>query len=164
MIINMFLLACEVFTEFYTDSAHIASARYLYFGLHGKAMLVPWIWIAIGMNLLATVLLMLPASRGLKVLNVACVLAILGIWIEKGMGLIVPAFVPTPLGEIVEYRPTIHETAVCLGIWAFGLLLYTIFVRVSVPVLAGDVTYEKRLSQGSDHSSPATEGPRNDIA
>jgi molybdopterin-containing oxidoreductase family membrane subunit len=145
MIINMFLLACEVFTEFYTDSAHVASARYLYFGLHGRAALVPWIWTAIVMNLVATVLLMLPASRGLQVLNVACILSIVGIWIEKGMGLIVPAFVPTPLGEIVEYYPTVHETMVSLGIWAFGLLLYTIFVRVSVPVLAGEVTYEKRF-------------------
>ena len=36
-------------------------------------------------------------------------LSIVGIWIEKGMGLIVPAFVPTPLGEIVEYVPTLHE-------------------------------------------------------
>ncbi|MBC8874937.1 MAG: polysulfide reductase NrfD [Planctomycetes bacterium] len=145
MIINMFLLACEVFTEFYTGSAHVASARYLYFGLHGQDALVPWIWTAIGMNLIATALVMLPASRGLKMLNVVCVLAIFGIWIEKGMGLIVPAFVPTPLGEIVEYVPTIHETIVCFGIWAFGLLLYTIFVRVSVPVLAGEVTYEKRV-------------------
>jgi molybdopterin-containing oxidoreductase family membrane subunit len=145
MIINMFLLACEVFTEFYTDSAHVASARYLYFGLHGRDALVPWIWAAIGMNLVATILWMLPASRGLRWLNVACVLSIVGIWIEKGMGLIVPAFVPTPLGEIVEYAPTLHETMVSLGIWAFGLLLYTIFVRVSVPVLAGEVTYEKRF-------------------
>ncbi len=147
MIINMFLLACEVFTEFYTDSAHVASARYLYFGLHGYDALVPWIWTAIGMNVGATVILMLPASRGLRLLNVACILSIVGIWIEKGMGLIVPAFVPTPLGEIVEYTPTIHEIMICLGIWAFGLLLYTIFVRVSVPVLAGEVTYQNRLSQ-----------------
>jgi Ni/Fe-hydrogenase subunit HybB-like protein len=87
---------------------------------------------------------MLPASRGLKTLNVACVLAIVGIWIEKGMGLIVPAFVPTPLGEIVEYFPTAHEIMVCLGIWAAGLLLYTILVRVSVPVLAGQITYARR--------------------
>jgi Ni/Fe-hydrogenase subunit HybB-like protein len=147
MIINMFLLACELFTEFYTDSAHLASSQYLYFGLHGRHGLVPWIWTAIGMNLLATALLVLPASRGLRWLNVACVLSVVGIWIEKGMGLIVPAFIPTPLGELVEYVPTGREITVCLGIWAFGLLLYTIFVRISVPVLAGDLTYEKRSGQ-----------------
>jgi molybdopterin-containing oxidoreductase family membrane subunit len=149
MIINAFLLLCEVFTEFYTDSTHVASARYLYFGEHGRHALVPWIWTAMGMNLLATILLMLPASRGLKTLNLACLLSIIGIWIEKGMGMIVPAFVPTPLGEIVEYIPTWHEILVCLGIWAFGLLLYTVFVRVSVPVLSGEVTYAKRLRQSA---------------
>jgi len=89
------------------------------------------------------VLLVLPSSRGLKVLNTACVLAIVGIWIEKGMGLIVPAFIPTPLGEIVEYVPTINEVLVSLGIWAFGLLLYTVFVRMSVPVLSGELTYRR---------------------
>lgn len=156
MIINMFLLGCEVFTEFYTDSAHVASARYLYFGLHGRDALVPWIWTAIGMNLVTTLLLVLPASRGLKVLNIACVLAIVGIWIEKGMGLIVPAFVPTPLGEMVEYAPTLHEILICLGIWAFGLLLYSIFVRVSVPVLAGQVTYARRLAAESGPPSPSS--------
>jgi molybdopterin-containing oxidoreductase family membrane subunit len=138
------LLGCEVFTEFYSDTAHIASSRYLYFGLHGRHALVPWIWTAIGFNLLATILLVLPASRALRTLNAACVLAIVGIWIEKGMGLIVPAFVPTQLGEIVEYVPTAREIMICLGIWAFGLLLYTIFVRISVPVLAGQVTYANR--------------------
>ena len=144
IIINFFLLGCEVFTEFYTASAHVASSTYLYVGYHGRHALVPWIWTAIAFNLVATILLVLPASRALRTLNVACVLAILGIWIEKGMGLIVPAFIPTPLGEVVEYQPTLRETLVCLGIWAFGLLLYTIFVRISVPVLAGELTYEKR--------------------
>ncbi len=162
MIINMFLLACEVFTEFYTDSTHVASARYLYFGLQGRATLVPWIWTAVGMNLLATVLLLLPASRGLRLLNVACVLSIVGIWIEKGMGLIVPAFVPTPLGEVVEYTPTTHETLVCFGIWAVGTLIYTILVRVSVPVLAGEVTYEKRRQMTSAHSKPPSTSGRED--
>ena len=142
MIINIFLLLCEVFTEFYTDSAHVASSRYLYIGLHGHAGLVPWIWAAILMSAISTVLLVLPASRGLRVLNLACVLAIVGIWVEKGMGLIVPAFVPTSLGEIVEYTPTLAEITVCAGIWAFGLLLYTIFVRISVPVLSGKLTHE----------------------
>ncbi len=142
-IINLFLLGCELFTEFYSDSAHTASSRYLFLGLHGRNALVPWIWTAVVFNSVATVLLVLPSSRGLKVLNVACVLAIVGIWIEKGMGLIVPAFIPTPLGEIVEYVPTINEVLISLGIWAFGLLLYTVFVRMSVPVLSGELTYRR---------------------
>jgi len=150
MIINIFLLGCEVFTEFYTDSAHVASSHYLFLGLHGRHALVPWIWTAIAFNTLATVLLLLPASRGLRVLNVTCVLAILGIWIEKGMGLIVPAFIPTPLGEIVEYAPTRREVMVCLGIWAFGLLLYTIFVRISVPILSGEVRYKEQQRRPVD--------------
>jgi molybdopterin-containing oxidoreductase family membrane subunit len=154
MIINLFLLLCEVFTEFYADTHHLASAQYLFLGLHGHRALVPWIWTAIAMNLLATTLFMLPVSRALKTLNLACVLAILGIWIEKGMGLIVPAFVPSPLGEIVEYRPTLHETMICCGIWAFGLLVYTILVRVSVPVLAGEVTYARRWGTHPNAAAP----------
>ncbi len=58
------------------------------------------------------------------------------------MGLIVPAFIPTPLGEIVEYSPTLNEALVSLGIWAFGLLVYTILVRVTIPVLTGRLTFD----------------------
>jgi len=76
-------------------------------------------------------------------LNVACVLAIVGIWIEKGMGLVVPGFIPTPLGEIVEYSPSLNETFICLGIWAFGFLTYTIFLRMSVPILQGKLSRAK---------------------
>jgi hypothetical protein len=50
MFINLFLLGSEIFTEFYTRSAHVASAEYLFFGLHGNNALVPWIWTAIGLN------------------------------------------------------------------------------------------------------------------
>jgi molybdopterin-containing oxidoreductase family membrane subunit len=141
--INMFLLISEVFTEFYTDSQHVASIKYLYFGLHGNNALVPWIWTAVVFNTVALGLLFLPLSRIPRYLNLACVLLIVGIWIEKGMGLIVPAFIPTPLGEIVEYTPTVNETLICLGIWAFGILLYTIFVRITIPVLSGRLTIDQ---------------------
>ncbi len=157
MVINIFLLACEVFTEFYTDSRHVASARYLYLGLNGYSTLVPWIWSAIALNAVATVLLLMPGFQSLSRLNVACVCAIVGIWIEKGMGLIVPAFVPTPLGEIVEYVPTRNEVFICFGIWAFGLLIYTILVRVAVPVLAGQLTYRRRW--GAPHHSSQVQVP-----
>ena len=135
--INMFLLGCELFTEFYTGSAHGVSMRYLFFGLHGKTALVPWIWTALALNLIALAILYLPFTKSRRYLSVACTCLILGIWIEKGMGLIIPAFVPTPLGEVVEYTPTVDETLVCLGIWAAGLLMYTVFVRVTIPVLSG---------------------------
>ncbi len=140
MIINVFLLFCELFKEFYTDSAHVASAKYLFFGLHGHYGLVPWIWTAMALDLIALILLVLPLSRSLKYLDLACVLAIIGIWIEKGMGLIIPAFVPSPLGEIVEYFPTLSEWLICAGIWAFGMLLYTLFLKMTIPVLTGDLT------------------------
>ena len=143
MTINMFLLGSEVFTEFYTDSAHVASAKYLFFGLHGRHALVGWIWTAIALNVLALVILYLPLSRGVRFLNTACVLLIAGVWIEKGMGLIVPAFIPTPLGEIVEYTPTLNESLVTMGIWAFGLLAYTILVRVTIPVLSGQLSHDR---------------------
>ncbi len=146
LLINMFLLGCEVFTEFYTDSTHVASSNYLFLGMHGAHALVPWIWSAIGMNSVALFLLLTPFATRASVMNVACVLMIIGIWIEKGMGLIIPAFIPTPLGEIVEYAPTLNETLVCLGIWAFGLLLYTIFVRITVPVLEGRLTIDTPAS------------------
>ena len=141
--INVFLLVSELFTEFYAGSAHIASMRYLYFGLHGRHALVPWIWTSLILSTIALVILYLPLARSLRYLNVACVLLIVGIWMEKGIGLIVPGFIPSPLGEMVEYMPTLNEILVSLGIWALGLLVFTILVRISVPVLSGRMTYDQ---------------------
>jgi len=144
MLINVFLLLCDVFTEFYSGGLHVASSRYLFLGLHGYHALVPWIWTAIGLNLSAMTLLVLPVSRSIRWLDVACVMAIVGIWIEKGMGLVIPGFIPTPLGEMAEYSPSLNEVLISLGIWAFGFLCYTIFLRMAVPILQG------RLSQDQE--------------
>ena len=138
-IINMFLLISEIFTEFYTDSTHVASARYLYFGLHGYNALVPWIWTSVVMNV--TGLLMLVTRqfehRGPWLRNLPLLLLIVAIFIEKGMGLIVPGFIPTPLGEVFEYLPTMIETMVCLGIWALGLMVMTVLIKFATDIETG---------------------------
>ena len=138
MSINLFLMGCELFTEFYTDSEHVASASYLFIGLHGANQLVPWIWTAILFNVTAWVILLNRSWRTCpSMLNLACFITIMGIWIEKGMGLIVPGFIPTPLGELEQYNISWVESAICLGIWAIGALIYTILLKVAVPVEQG---------------------------
>lgn len=137
-LVNLLMVASEVFTEFYTGGAHTSSARYLFLGLHGHDALVPWIWTAIVFNLIGTVLVLRPRSLAQPLaLAAACVLLFVGAWIEKGMGLIVPGFVPSTLHEIVEYVPSLAEWKVSAGIWAFGLMVLTIALKIAIPILSG---------------------------
>ena len=159
LMINLFLLGCEAFKEFYTHSQHVASAQYLFFGLHGHHALVPWIWSAITMELIAGVILLVPPlAQRLPWLAFACALAIVGIWIEKGMGLIVPGFVPTPLGNVMEYTPSLNEVLICIGIWSFGLLIFSWMLHVAVPILSGAFHHESCTPQNHAAARTALEG------
>jgi len=140
VLLNLFMVLSEVFTQFYTGGHHAASATYLYFGLHGHNALTPWIWTAIVLNVTATVLLLSRASSGrLWILDLACVLVFVGVWIEKGMGLIVPGFVPSTLHEMVEYTPSLVEWKVTAGIWAAGAMVYTLMLKIALAVFRGDM-------------------------
>ncbi len=141
MQINLFLLGAEMFTEFYNQPEHNVSAVYLYFGLDGYNALVPWIWTAISFNVIAVVILTIhPLRKRRPFLNVACVLTVVGVWTEKGMGLIIPGFVPTPIGEFFEYTPTATEIYVTLGVWAVGLMVFTVLAKVAIPISEGHLT------------------------
>ncbi|MCK6519793.1 hemerythrin family protein, partial [Myxococcota bacterium] len=73
--------------------------------------------------------------RGL--LAAACVMTFVGIWIEKGMGLIIPGFIPSTLHEVVEFTPTVTEWKITLGVIAGGLLVYTLLLKIALPILSG---------------------------
>jgi molybdopterin-containing oxidoreductase family membrane subunit len=138
--INLFLVGAEIFTDFYFRTEHVAAATYLYLGLNGANRLVPWIWIAILLDGAAAIMLTLHPLRKRRVfLSIACALAIVGVWIEKGMGLVVPGFVPTPLGEVFEYSPHWGEVFVSLGIWALGMLVFTLLAKVAIPIELGEL-------------------------
>jgi Ni/Fe-hydrogenase subunit HybB-like protein len=138
--INLVMLVSELFYKFYSPTHHGINAKYLFFGIGEHNALVPWVWTAIVMNLLATITLMIhPLRQNPRWLMPACAVLFVGIWIEKGMGLVIPGFIPSPLGEIVEYTPTWVELAVTAGIWAMGLLVITVLVRVALPIELGEV-------------------------
>ena len=139
VVLNLFMVLSEVFTEFYTGGSHVDSARYLYFGLHGHDGLVPWIWTAVALDVVgAALVLSASPARHLKRIGVACVLCFTGGWIEKGLGLIVPGFVPSPLHELVEYTPSAIEWKVSIGVWALGLLVLTLGLKVTAAVFSLD--------------------------
>ncbi|RMG31645.1 MAG: polysulfide reductase [Bacteroidetes bacterium] len=141
--VNIIMLISELFKEFYAPTHHSQSAFYLFFGLEGHDSLVPWIWTAISLNLLATTMLTLHFVRNnFKTLALACALLFLGIWIEKGMGLIIPGFVPGPWGEIAEYTPSWVEIAVTIGIWAMGAFIFTALVKVALAIESGTLRYQ----------------------
>jgi Ni/Fe-hydrogenase subunit HybB-like protein len=136
--INLIMLGSELFYKFYSPTHHGINAKYLFLGLDGHNALVPWIWTAIALNVLATLTLTIhPLRRNPRLLMLACAVLFVAIWIEKGLGLVIPGFVPSPLGEIVEYTPTWVELAVTAGVWGIGLLVLTVLVRVALPIELG---------------------------
>ncbi len=145
--INLIMLGSELFKEFYRHTHHGLSAYYLFFGLEGHNALRPWIWTSITMNIIATTILTIhPLRRNSKWLNPMCLMLFVAIWIEKGFGLIIPGFIPSPLGEIVEYHPSWIELSVTLGIWAMGLFILTILIRVAIYIELGKIRSPKLSS------------------
>ena len=134
LLINMFLAGSELFAELYSDSAHTIHISHL-FGLHGTSVLAPWIWGALTLNGLAALILLSPLRKNSICLILACIMIVLGIWAEKGLGFVIPGFIPTPLGDFVQYVPSANELLICAGIWAFGMLLYSFFLKAAIPIV-----------------------------
>jgi Ni/Fe-hydrogenase subunit HybB-like protein len=152
--VNLIMLASEIFKEFYPTKQGL-SATYLFFGLNGYTGLTTWIWASIALNIAAVVILSIhPLRRNLRVLVPTCAVLFAAIWIEKGMGLVVPGFIPSPLGEIVEYTPTWIELAVTFGIVAMGLFVFTALAKVAIAVELGKMRDgEKRPVPQMNNSS-----------
>lgn len=133
---NLFFLLVELFTALYSKKPeHMEPFKYLYFGLDGNMALVPIMWLSAILAVCALTALLTPRLRSNdKILALASIAVFFSLWLEKGLGLIVAGFVPSPLGKVVKYLPTAPEMAIVAGIWALGTLLVTIFYKVMVAV------------------------------
>jgi len=138
--ITVFFLLLEVFTVFYSRVPEaMAHFQYLLFGLDGHYGLVPWAWASVLLACVAIVLLVIPSSRkNHGILALACAAVFIAIWIDKGLGLVIPGFVPSPLGEISEYTPTLIEILITLGVWAMGGLIVTLLFKVVLNIRQGN--------------------------
>jgi molybdopterin-containing oxidoreductase family membrane subunit len=153
MFLNLFLLGAELFKEYYSATEHLLYTQYLWTGIGEHRTLVPFAWGALACSLIAFVLFLVPATRrNFVTLNLGCLLIWAGVYIEKGMGLIIPGMTPDTLGQIYEYRPTLMEWGVAAGVFGVGFLVFTLLVKIAVPILVGSFR-----AQGAPDGSPAGE-------
>jgi molybdopterin-containing oxidoreductase family membrane subunit len=145
MFLNLFLHGAEAFKEYYSDTEHLLFTRYWYEGLGAHRTLVPYAWAAVTLNVVAFVLFIVPRTRRhWLTLNIGCLATYAGCYIEKGMGLIIPGLTPDVLGEIYEYYPSMNELRVAAGVFALGFLVFTLMLKVAVPISLGEFLAEDR--------------------
>lgn len=136
MCVNVFFILMEFFTTLYgAIPEHVSHLQYLYLGLDGKMRLVPWMWTSAILSIASLTLLLAPKFRkNNTMLIIASLMVFFSIWIDKGLGLIITGFIPTPFGDVVQYWPTIPEALISLSIWAIGIFLITIFYKITLEV------------------------------
>jgi Ni/Fe-hydrogenase subunit HybB-like protein len=133
--IHMFFFLVELFTVFYGGiPEHIHYFQYL-FGPGGQPLLTVSAWISLILTWTAFFLLINPRTRRIEGTLIYALLAvIIAVWIEKGLSFVVPGFIPSPLGEVSRYSPTITEIIITKGVWACGLLILTILYKIAASV------------------------------
>ena len=153
-VINLLMLFSEIFKEFYFPTHHSRPAVYLFFGLDGHNSLVPWIWTAITINFIGTLILAINPFKERQIfLFPALILVIVGIWIEKGIGLIVPGLVPSPMGELIDYAPSSVELMITLGVVGLGMFVITMLLK---PALIIEKAWDD--SQSTQDAHPEISG------
>jgi molybdopterin-containing oxidoreductase family membrane subunit len=136
MFLNLFLFGAEIFREYYSDTHHLIHTQYLFSGVHGHSALVPFAWASLACSVVAFLLFLFPATRrNLVTLNLGCLLIYTGVYIEKGIALVIPGMTPDTLGEFYEYVPTLTEVRIGAAIGSIGFIIFTVLCKVAIPIL-----------------------------
>lgn len=136
MVINVFFILMQFFTAMYSNVPELTEEFHdLYLGTEPATTLLPWGRLSLVLMAAALILLLIPSVRhNENSLAVACVLVFSSLWIDKGVCMVVGGFIPSPMGSITRYVPTLPEMAITLGIWAVGALMVTGFYKIALSV------------------------------
>ncbi len=160
MFLNLFLLGAELFKEYYSATEHLLYTQYFWAGIGEHRALVPYAWGGLACSVISFFIFLVPKwRRNMTLLNIGCVLIYSGVYIEKGMGLVIPGMTPDTLGEIYEYQPTWVEWFVSAGIYGIGFLVFTLLVKVAVPIMSGQFTKVQGAAPEPGPGPEAAEAP-----
>ena len=138
--LNFFFLGCEFFVAYYSQiPGHMHTLDYLYWGIsHGDQVynnLVPFMRASVVMGVAGIALIFVSrAKKSDGLLVVSCLLIFISFWIDKGLGLVLGGFVPSPLDYVTEYVPSGQELAITAAVWATGALILSILYKVAISV------------------------------
>ncbi len=137
LVIGLYFSLSEAHEIFWytTEPWKKAQAEVMIYGYHLPYLgIMYWLWIGLGVA--AVILSLIPRVRNTRngMLLIA-LLTIIAVVNEKTMRIVIPAYIPDPLGRYIPYYPTPVEYAITLGAHAIGILLYLALARVAIEAI-----------------------------
>lgn len=136
MCVNIFFFLLEVFTSFYSNMpGHMAPLIYLFKGIDGHTMMVPFMWTAVALGL-GCLLFLIPTDVRQKTpaLVTGLIMLVIASWIDKGLGLLIGGFTPNPFEEVTVYSPTVPEIMISLMVFSLGGIVLTVLWKIAIEV------------------------------
>lgn len=151
MFLYLFMFFSEIFKEVYSNTHHVVHLKYLFLGVKGHTDLVIYAWMSIIFSIIAFLLFLIPKTRkNIVTLNLGAVLIYIGVYIEKGIALIIPGYSPDTLGQLHIYKPSMIEIRTSVMIFSLGFLLFTFMSKIAVEIIFEDLNISKL--KGKRHS------------
>lgn len=135
MFINLFFFFAEVFKEIYSNTEHLVHLKYLFVGVGENKDIVFYGWTSLIFSIVAFFLFLIPKTRKNPItLNIGAVLIWFGVYIEKGIALLIPGFTPDTLGQVYIYRPSLIEIKIAVAIFSIGFLIFTLLTKIAIAI------------------------------
>jgi Ni/Fe-hydrogenase subunit HybB-like protein len=143
MFINLFFFGAEVFKEVYSNTEHLVHLKYLFIGVGENRDIVIYGWTSLIISVIAFLLFLIPKTRkNVVTLNIGAILIWFGVYIEKGIALLIPGYTPDTLGQIYIYRPSMAELKISMAIFAIGFLIFTVMTKIAIAIIFEDFSIE----------------------